>query len=56
MDGKVLIIKRIHMIYTGVDIPPDKRETADRALAGHHQACPVSRSIDAGIAVTSAWG
>lgn len=56
LDGKVLVIKRIHVTYTGVDVPPDQRKTADRALAAHHHACPVSRSIEAGITVTSAWG
>jgi uncharacterized OsmC-like protein len=56
VDGNVLVIKRIHVTYTGVDVPPEKRETADRALASHPHACPVSRSIEAGIAITSAWG
>jgi len=52
----VLVIKRIHVTYTGVDIPSDKGDTADRALARHHDACPVSRSLEVGIAITSAWG
>ena len=56
LDGKVLVIKRIAMTYTGVQVPEDKRETADRALATHHQACPVSRSIEGAIEVTTAWG
>lgn len=56
LDGKVLVIKRIHVTYTGVDVPADKRATADRALATHDQACPVSRSLEAGIAITTSWG
>lgn len=56
LDGKVLVIKRIHFSYTGVDIPDDKRETADRALATHHRSCPVSRSIEAGIHISTGWG
>lgn len=55
LDGKVLIIKRIHVEYSGVRIPEDKREAAERALATHHQACPVSRSIEAAIEVTTGW-
>lgn len=55
LDGKVLVIKRIHVSYSGVSVPADKQETADRALATHQQACPVSRSIEAAIAVTTSW-
>lgn len=56
LDAKVLVIKRIHFTYAGVDIPADKRETAERALATHHRSCPVSRSIEAGIEITTGWG
>lgn len=56
LDGKVLVIRRIHFTYTGVDVPEEKRESADRALATHHRSCPVSRSIEAGIEITTAWG
>ena len=55
LDGKILVIKRIHVEYSGVEVPDDKREAADRALATHQQACPVSRSIEAAIQVTTAW-
>jgi len=55
LDGKVLVIKRIHVEYSGVEIPPDRREAADRALATHQQSCPVSRSIEAAIEVTTSW-
>ena len=55
LDGNVLVIKRIHMSYSGVDIPQDKREAADRALASHHRACPVSRSLEGAIEVTTGW-
>ncbi len=56
LDGKVLVIKRIHFSYTGVQVPEEKRETAERALAGHHRACPVSRSIEGSIEITTGWG
>lgn len=55
LDGTVLVIKRIHMSYSGVDIPEDKRAAADRALASHHRACPVSRSLEGSIEVTTSW-
>jgi uncharacterized OsmC-like protein len=55
LDGKVLVIKRIHFSYSGVQVPEDKREAAERALATHHQSCPVSRSIEAGIQITTGW-
>ena len=56
LDGKVLVIRRIHFSYTGVDVPADKRDAAERALATHHRSCPVSRSIEAGIEITTGWG
>jgi uncharacterized OsmC-like protein len=55
LDDNVLVIKRIHVEYSGVDVPDDRREAADRALATHQRACPVSRSIEAAIEVTTAW-
>lgn len=51
----MLVIKRVHVDYSGVSIPEDKREAADRALATHQQACPVSRSIEGAIEVTTGW-
>jgi uncharacterized OsmC-like protein len=55
LDSKVLVIKRIHFSYSGVQIPDDKRDAAERALATHHRSCPVSRSIEAGIEITTGW-
>lgn len=55
LEDNVLVIKRIHVDYSGVEVPDDKRDAADRALATHQQACPVSRSIDAAIQVTTSW-
>jgi len=55
LDDNVLIIKRIHVEYSGVDIPEERRDAADRALATHQRACPVSRSIEAAIQVTTSW-
>jgi organic hydroperoxide reductase OsmC/OhrA len=49
------VLKRVHVDYSGVQVPDDKREAADRALSTHQQACPVSRSIEGAIDVTTAW-
>lgn len=55
LDGKVLVLRRVHVDYSGVQVPADKREAAERALATHPQACPVARSIEGAITVTTAW-
>ena len=55
LEGKVLVLKRIHVDYSGVTVDAEQREAADRALATHQQACPVSRSIEAAIEVTTGW-
>ncbi len=55
LDGKVLVITRIQVAYAGVDVPPDKQAAADRALAGHHRLCPVSRSIEGTITISTSW-
>jgi hypothetical protein len=47
--------QRIHVRYSGVTVPADKREAADRALATHQQACPVACSIEAAIDITTNW-
>ncbi len=56
LDDNVLVIKRITISYTGVDVPADKREAADRALASHHRSCPVTRSFAGCIDVSATWG
>ena len=55
VEGKVLVLKRIHVDYGGVEVTADKQEAAERALATHQQACPVARSIEPAITVTTAW-
>ncbi len=56
VEGGVLVIKRIAVTYTGVEVPEDKKDTAQRALESHHRSCPVSRSVEGAIAFTFAWG
>jgi len=55
LEGQVLVIKRIHVEYSGVEIPADRQDAAERALATHQDGCPVARSIEAAIQVTTGW-
>ena len=50
---KVLIVKRIRVRYTLEGCPEDKREAAERALSFHASRCPVARSIEAAIPITT---
>ncbi len=55
LDGKVLVIKRIHVTYRGVAVAPDQREAFDRALAAHADGCPVARSLRGAIEITTSF-
>jgi uncharacterized OsmC-like protein len=52
LEDKVLVIKRIHVTYR-LRIPADQHEVAERVHAVHHRACPVYRSIEAAIDVST---
>ena len=52
LEGKVLVIKRIHVIYH-LQTPRDDKEKVDRAYAVHAENCPVYRSIYKAIDVTT---
>ena len=51
-DGKVLVIKRIHVTYT-LKIADEHRETAERVHGFHADYCPVARSIKDAIDITT---
>ncbi len=56
LDGKTLVIKRIHVTYTlrgAGDVDAETREKIDRAHARHAEFCPVARSIRDSIAITT---
>jgi organic hydroperoxide reductase OsmC/OhrA len=55
LDGKVLVIKRIHVTYRGVSVGDDQREAFDRALAAHPDGCPVARSLRGAIDITTSF-
>lgn len=50
----VLIIKRIH-VHLKLKAPESVRETVERVHARYAQKCPVYRSIERAIAVTSSY-
>ena len=52
-DGKVLVIKRIHVTYTLRGVPDEDVETVDRVHGFHADYCPVARSIRDSIDITT---
>jgi len=52
-EGKVLVVRRIHVTYHLADVPEDKREAAIRAHEHHADYCPVARSIRDAIDITT---
>jgi uncharacterized OsmC-like protein len=50
----VLVIKKIHVTYTLRGCPDDKREAAERAHSFHASRCPVAKSIEKAIAISTA--
>jgi uncharacterized OsmC-like protein len=49
----VLVIKKIHVRYTLKGCPDDKREAAERAHSFHASRCPVARSIEKAIEIST---
>ncbi len=56
LEGKVLVIKRIAVTYTGLKIADEDAEKVDRVLAVHAQGCPVARSLQGAIEITTRLG
>lgn len=52
LEGKVLVVKRIHVVYR-LAAPPEARETVERVHAVHKDSCPIYRSIGPCIAMTT---
>lgn len=49
----MLVIKRIHVTYSGIEVSEEDRETVQRVLDVHAGGCPVARSIEAAIEITT---
>ncbi len=56
LEGKVLVIKRIHVTYTGLEVDDQDAEKVERVLAVHADGCPVARSIKGAIEITTQLG
>ncbi len=56
LDGKVLVIKRIHVTYMlrgAGEADEETQEKIDRAHTRHAEFCPVARSIRDSIDITT---
>ena len=53
VEDKVLVIKRIRVRYTLTGCPDDKREAAERAHSHHQARCPVAKSIEKAIEIST---
>lgn len=53
LDGKVLVITRIHVTYSGLTIAEEERDKVERVLATHADGCPVARSLRGAIEITT---
>lgn len=56
LDGKILVIKRIHVAYTlrgAGEVDEETQAKIDRAHARHAEFCPVARSIRDSIDITT---
>jgi uncharacterized OsmC-like protein len=53
-DGGVLVIRRIHVNYKlRVPDPDEVRDTVARVLEMHADKCPVARSLEGAIEITT---
>ncbi|TMF76500.1 MAG: hypothetical protein E6I12_10030 [Chloroflexi bacterium] len=53
VEDRVLVIKKIHVQYTLRGCPDDKREAAERAHSHHASRCPVAKSIEKAIEIST---
>jgi organic hydroperoxide reductase OsmC/OhrA len=52
VEGGVLVLKRIHVRYQ-LKLASEQRATAERVHGMHAEKCPVARSIERAIAITT---
>lgn len=53
-EKKVLVIRRIHVVFR-IIAPPDAAETIERVHKMYANHCPIYRSIEKAIAITSEY-
>ncbi len=56
LEGKVLVLKRIAVTYTGLDVADQDADKVQRVLAVHADGCPVARSLKGAIEITTQLG
>ena len=56
LEGKVLVVKRIAVTYRGLTVDGDDVEKVERVLAVHAKSCPVARSLEGAIEITTQLG
>lgn len=52
MEDKVLVLRRIHVAYR-LEASEDQRQTIERVHGFHARFCPIYRSIEAAIDITT---
>jgi len=53
VEEKILVIKKIHVRYTLRGCDEEKRDAAERAHSHHAARCPVARSIEKAIEIST---
>lgn len=53
MDGRVLVIRRIHVTYRLKGVAEEDHPTVERVHGFHADHCPVARSFRESIAITT---
>jgi uncharacterized OsmC-like protein len=56
LEGKVLVVKRIKVTYTGLNFSTEDADKVQRVLAVHADGCPVARSLEGAIEITTQLG
>jgi uncharacterized OsmC-like protein len=52
LDGKVMVIKRIHVTYQ-LKLQPEQRETAEKVHGFHADYCPVARTMKGCVEIST---
>jgi organic hydroperoxide reductase OsmC/OhrA len=52
LDGKVMVIKRIHVTYH-LKLNSEQRETAEKVHGFHADYCPVARTMKGCVDITT---
>jgi uncharacterized OsmC-like protein len=53
VEEGVLVLRRIHVVFTLRDVPTDKVAAARRAHDAYKEKCPVYRSLHRAIEITT---